>query len=166
MFQNTQLTKILSGGCLVLFVSMVISCATLFTGTSDVVNVSTNPEGAKVYVDDAYKGTSPIEVSLKRNADHNVRVTKAGFQDASSILRREFNPVSLINTVFVLFWLVDIVTGALWKFEKDGIHITLEKSTQGAVSGNGNIAAGEDLKIFAYQNKTAIGREAQTTTKR
>ncbi|MEM5777527.1 MAG: serine/threonine-protein kinase [Candidatus Aenigmatarchaeota archaeon] len=50
---------------------------TIKTGT---ISISSNPSGAKVYINNSYKGITPINVTLKEGK-YNVKLTKEGYMD-------------------------------------------------------------------------------------
>ncbi|MEO0310766.1 MAG: hypothetical protein RIQ89_423, partial [Bacteroidota bacterium] len=53
------------------------SCATLFTGTKQTVQINSKPSGAKVQVDGIDRGTTPTAVKLKKGNDGQVVTLKA-----------------------------------------------------------------------------------------
>ncbi len=44
------------------------------------LKVSSNPQGAKVYIDGTYRGVTPISISSLRAGTHEVKVIKSGYQ--------------------------------------------------------------------------------------
>lgn len=112
---------------LIVFMMLNLSaCGTLFSGTSDMVTFTSNPAGAKVTVDGMYAGVTPLTISLKTSNDHNVLVRLDGYQDATAIVTRSFNGVAVLNLLVPICWIVDIVTGGIWKFDKGIIGVELE----------------------------------------
>lgn len=115
-------------GALALIMMLTFSgCGTLFTGTSELVTISSEPEKGKVYVNGTYIGLAPASASLKRDQDHVIVVKKEGYEDASATLTRKFNAVAILNTVGLLCWIVDAVTGGMWKFDRNMISVQLEE---------------------------------------
>ena len=102
------------------------SCGTIFSGTSDLVTITSNPIGAKVSVDGMYIGVSPVTTTLKRSNDHMVLVRLDGYVDATAVITRSFNAVSILNLLSPICWLVDVVTGGIWKFDRDILGVELE----------------------------------------
>lgn len=114
---------------LLIFTVMVISasgCGTMFSGTSELVTISSEPVKGKVYVDGVYIGSTPATASLKKDQDHIIIVKSDGYEDASATLTRKFNAVAILNTIGILCWIVDAVTGGLWKFDRNLISVELE----------------------------------------
>lgn len=54
--------------------------------------VTSTPSAAKIYVDNVYKGTTPRTVSNLIVGNHNVRVTKVGYSDYSTVVNIQSGP--------------------------------------------------------------------------
>lgn len=147
--------KLMSRALLLVLAILLSSCGTLFTGTSDLVAINTTPADAKVTVDGMYMGVSPVTVSLKRDKDHMIVVQKDGYKDATAILTRSFNAVSILNLLSPICWIVDLVTGGLWKFEHSAMSVNLESIK--AASTPAVIIPGEGMKMMKTKNgKTSV----------
>lgn len=134
-------------------------CATIFTGSSDNVSVMSEPTGGKVYINGNFMGNTPVNLNLKRDKDYNIMVKKDGYEPANATLTRSFNAVAILNLAGLLCWVVDIVTGAMWKFDQNAITVTLEKTgakSSSSSSVNGRIVAGQDMIATPYNGKTAL----------
>lgn len=133
-------------------------CGTLFTGTTTLFTISSEPEKAKVYVNGLYIGTTPTSTSLKKDKDYNILVKKEGYEDASAVVTRSFNAVSILNLLSPICWIVDIVTGGMWKFDREGVTVSLDpikkKTTNtGITPGKGmSLKTLKDGKTAVYQN--------------
>lgn len=78
------------------------------------LSVSSNPTGAKVYVDGKYKGTTPLSVSLKVG-NHVVKITKANYKDYNKTIAIKQNErTSILATLSVLM-------SYSWKEVNDGL---------------------------------------------
>ncbi len=103
------------------------SCATLFTGTKQTVQINSRPSGAKVQVDGIDRGTTPVAVKLKKGNDGQVVTLKAdGFETKTFQPETVFNGVAVLNLTNILFWGIDAATGALWKYSPKFYEIELE----------------------------------------
>ena len=61
-------------------------CATILTGSSDDLNFTSNPSGAKILLDGLEIGTTPATIEVKRS----------GFSDKEIILKLDYNmPLAL-----------------------------------------------------------------------
>lgn len=133
-------------------------CGSLFTGTSTLFTITSEPEKAKVYVNGLYVGTTPTTTSLKKDRDYNILVKKEGYEDASAVITRSFNAVAILNLLSPLCWVVDIVMGGLWKFDTEGVNVSLDpiskKQASKVIPGDGmSIKVLENGKTAIYQNQ-------------
>jgi hypothetical protein len=101
-------------------------CATIITGSAQQMTVSSQPPGARVFVDGGYTGVTPMTLMLKTERDHAVTLQHEGFQDATSPVTRELNPIALLNLVSVVCWVVDLASGALWRFPPKAIYVAMQ----------------------------------------
>lgn len=109
-------------------------CATLFSGTKQLVAVHSEPPGARVYVNKEYKGDTPVSFQVKRKLEsYNIELKKPGHPIYQSTLEHQFNPISIVNLAFAPGWLIDALSGALMKYEKN-VHYTLESPIHAPVS--------------------------------
>jgi hypothetical protein len=113
-------------GIVVLCATASSGCATLITGSSQPMTVSSQPPGARVFVDGAYTGVTPMTLILKTERDHTVALQHEGYQDTISPVAREFNPIAALNLVGLVCWVVDIATGALWRFPPNAIYVAMQ----------------------------------------
>jgi hypothetical protein len=103
------------------------SCATLFTGTKQTVQINSKPSGAKVQVDGIDRGTTPTAVKLKKGNDGQIITLKAdGYETKTFQPETNFNGVAILNLGNFLFWGIDAATGALWKYDPKFYEIELE----------------------------------------
>jgi hypothetical protein len=111
------------------FTFVLSSCATLFTGTKQTVQIDSEPPGAKVLVDGIDRGYTPIGVSLKKGSDGQMVTLKyEGYKDKSFQPETTFNGVAALNLINLLFWGIDAATGAVWKYDPKYYKIELEKA--------------------------------------
>ncbi|MBX3339936.1 MAG: PEGA domain-containing protein, partial [Nitrospira sp.] len=67
-------------------VGMITSgCATIVhLGSSEELNVSSEPSGATVLIDGTERGVTPLATKVERKKDHAVVLTKEGFEESQS----------------------------------------------------------------------------------
>ncbi|HZY79177.1 MAG TPA: caspase family protein [Cyclobacteriaceae bacterium] len=100
---------------------MCSSCATIINGSYQRVNVYSSPPGAKVFVNGVDKNvTTPGHVTLKRsNGDHRLRFERPGFEDESYTLTPRFNPLVIIDFLYIFPGIIDLAVGANHQYEKN-----------------------------------------------
>lgn len=127
-------TLYLAMACLSLV--MFSSCATLFTGTKDVIYFNSNPQGAKVFIDgiEVCRAT-PCQVSVKRTLGTKLAEIKLDDYQAKIVkLDKEFNAVTLLNILLggLIGLGVDCATGSLMKYDPKFYNIEIEEALKGA----------------------------------
>lgn len=105
------------------------SCATVFSGTSDVLRFDSDPAGAKVYIDGIYLCTTPCETEVDRSlSDQLMEMKLEGYETEVMVLDTEFNPVAIINLGNALFWLIDAATGAIVRYDRLDYQFKMQRS--------------------------------------
>lgn len=109
---------------LVLAVIMIsTSCATLFTGTRQNVSIDSNPQGADIIIDGQKMGTTPAKIKVDRELDallyggKEIQFELEGYKKIGYELDARLNSVAIINFFNPVFWGIDIVTGAVTKYD-------------------------------------------------
>jgi hypothetical protein len=110
---------------------LMTSCATIFTGTKQTLQVNSVPPGADVEVDGINRGVTPLPVSIKKGFEGpTITLKKEGFETKKFQPETSFNPVSVLNLFGLLGWAVDAATGAMMKYNPKVYEIKLEKKAQ------------------------------------
>ena len=101
-------------------------CATLFAPGPDRIAVSSNPAGARVFLDSQEVGVTPLTVSLDRKVHTgSIRLEAAGYQPAAAQRTKSFNPIAFLNCFTIFPWLVDLLTENYQRFDTTPISVSL-----------------------------------------
>lgn len=118
-------------------------------GASSAVTVGTlrvrsEPSGAKVYIDNAERGRTPLDVELPYGS-HNVRVAQRGF-------KQEVRDVSVrLRELTVPFTLrPELATGTFSIYAPGGAHVTIDGSPQGTAPVT--VSLSEGMHTFRLDN--------------
>lgn len=112
---------------------LMTSCATVFTGSKQTVQINTYPEGAKVEVNGIERGVTPIALQLKKGFNgQTVTLKKEGYSIKIFQPETVFNGVSIINLTNVIGWGIDAATGAMMKYDPKVYELTLDKKEEAA----------------------------------
>ena len=103
-------------------------CATIFTGTDDSITFNSEPAGATVMIDGMAVGQTPVTVEVDRPGldDTDVSVQLEGYETRRFELDKEFNVISILNVFFWPGFVVDVLTGALFKHDKNTYSVDLD----------------------------------------
>jgi hypothetical protein len=104
-------------------------CATLFAHKNPEVNVASDPQGAKVYVNNELLGTTPVKLNLKNNKDYVIEFRKDGYQSKTYLLGKHVGVGWVIlDVIFGLVpVVVDAVTGEWYELDNDHVNMALER---------------------------------------
>lgn len=103
------------------------SCGTIFTGTKDRISFTTNPPGAMIYIDGVEQCKTPCSLKVKRSInDTELEFKLDGYETRLITLSTEFNPVSILNLGNLFGWAIDVLTGAVKRYDRKSYDITLE----------------------------------------
>ncbi|MCX7788735.1 MAG: PEGA domain-containing protein [Spirochaetes bacterium] len=121
-----ELALVLAVGVLAL-VSFT-GCATLFKGTSQKVGYSSEPMGAKVYVNGQLMGTTPFEMEMKANRTYTIEFRKEGYENKTVVLNNSIGAGWIILDMLGGFIpvIIDAATGAWYSLDQDHVNAALE----------------------------------------
>lgn len=96
-------------------VTLCGGCATFVTGAGpdQKVSVRSTPNGANVFVDGQFKGTTPTSIAVTRIDKHTVRVEREGFEPYVHEMEPGANPWLLGNIPLLFLFIVPGVAGAI-----------------------------------------------------
>ncbi|MFD2285704.1 PEGA domain-containing protein [Pedobacter petrophilus] len=107
---------------------MFSSCATIFTGTRQNVQINTSPPAADIEVDGIKVGITPMAVSLKKGfTGQTVTLKLDGYETKMFQPTTDFNAVAVLNFIGLIGWGVDAATGAMMKYDPKVYEIQLDK---------------------------------------
>jgi hypothetical protein len=105
------------------------SCATIFKGNSSKVDLNSDPQGAKVFVNGNLMGETPIRIKLESKGNYFLEFKKEGFKTKSFNITNHVGAGWII--LDVLFGLipviVDAATGSWYDLDQNNINAILEK---------------------------------------
>lgn len=106
-------------------------CATLFSGTEEDVTFRSEPSGAQVLIDGILVGETPTTVEVDRPGleEMEVAIQLEGYEPRYFELDKEFNQTAILNIFFWPGFVIDALTGALFKYDKTVYTVDLEDGT-------------------------------------
>lgn len=111
---------------------LLSGCSTIMNGTSHSLTVNSSVQHAKVYVNEIYKGETPISLDLPTDEKtYTIKIEADGYIPYIEVLQRKASGWVWGN-IFLggLIGLgVDMATGGLYVYEKDNVTGNLTKVT-------------------------------------
>jgi hypothetical protein len=109
----------------------VSGCATIVSGTTQKLSVTTQPSGAIAKVDNNITAQTPGTFTLERRSDHTIEISKEGYKTATVLIKRTFNGMATGNVLIggIIGGGIDAASGATNKLIPERIDIILEPGT-------------------------------------
>ena len=103
-------------------------CATIFSGGKDDIDLSSEPTGAKVFVNGLEKGKTPLRLHLKKGKEYGIEFKMDGYQSRNFTLSYSLGAGWLILDILcgLVGIIVDAATGNWNGFDYDAYKATLE----------------------------------------
>lgn len=117
--------------CLILILSISLnSCATLFSGSKEKIELSSEPSGAEVYLNGVKNGTTPLELVLQKSKNYIIEFRKDGYSNRVLNLNYSLGAGWLILDILagLIGVIVDAATGNWNGFEFNNYRAVLEKA--------------------------------------
>jgi len=119
-----RLMAILSlAGCM-----LVSGCATMFGDNNRAIAVNSVPQGALVYLNNEPVGTTPITLNIASIYNNSVMFKKPGYLTTSQPVATEFQSVGLLNILFPPGFIVDAISGDMFKVSSKTLTANLVKA--------------------------------------
>lgn len=107
------------------------SCATIFTGSKKRVTFDANIDRQATLTIDGNKYrnvTFPYTTKIRGGFDETiVKAESEGYKTTELTIYKNFNAVSVLNLIDILFWGIDAATGAIMKPEYRRYELEFEK---------------------------------------
>ncbi|MFC1707267.1 PEGA domain-containing protein [Planctomycetota bacterium] len=132
---------------------MLSGCATMASGPQQLVTFDSDPPGARVLLDGLEIGRTPFSASISRWRSPVITYRLKGYKAETGKLRSLPNEYVLLDLPWFFLFVfpgaiavgVDILTGAIFKFEPSSVHMTLEPLEPRLVRAGGN-AVGSSVR--------------------
>jgi hypothetical protein len=154
-----------------MYLVSIMGCATIVTGTTQKVPVSSNPTGATLQVDGQSTFTTPCTITLERKRDHILVFTKEGYNQRTVTLLHVISGAVCGNILLggLIGWGIDAISGAQYKLVPENVQAELEKgsSTEAAKAAPAVLTTEEKVtQLKAMYDKGAITKEEYEANKK
>ncbi len=115
--------------CLVAVAAMAFAgCATIFHGSTDKVDFSSDPTGAKVYVNGQLMGTTPMQLNLQAKHSYSIEFRKDGYENRTVMLNTSVGGGWIVLDILggLVPVIVDAATGNWYSLDQDHVNAALE----------------------------------------
>lgn len=115
---------------------MLPGCASVFSGTTDIISINSSVQGAEVSIDGNVVGVTPWAGSIRKGRRAKVvMISKPGYQTQQLVLHTELDPLAIVSVVFWDLGTTDFLSGAAWEYSPKSYYANLlsEKATSQSV---------------------------------
>jgi len=111
------------------FLYLLSSCATLFKGTSEDVNFSSDPQRAEVWVNGVKMGETPMALKLECKKTYTIEFKKEGFETVTKTITNHVGLGWILLDIWLFYvpLIVDAVTGAWYYLDQKNVDAILKK---------------------------------------
>jgi hypothetical protein len=118
-----------------------VACASIMHGSSQELNIASQPSGASVAVDNLTLGRTPLVAKLKRKDKHAIAVTLDGYQPFELTTTRSTSGWVWGNILFggLIGLAVDLSTGGAYKINPEQVNAALVQAHASATFTDGTL---------------------------
>jgi hypothetical protein len=114
----------------------VCSCALIFQGTTEEINVASDPPGATVTVNDGETKVTPFSMTVPREKDLQFHFSKPGYQSADLADNSQVEGIVVLDVIPLMIpWSIDAAEGAGFAHQQTTVtaHLDPESGAEGDV---------------------------------
>jgi len=108
------------------------SCATIFHGKSQTININTDPPGAHVVVG-GNTFVTPAEITLRRDESYSIVAEKPGYQQATANIEHSVEWYTFLgNIIFggLIGWAIDFSSGSAYELSPESITMPMTPTVE------------------------------------
>lgn len=102
-----------------LSVVLASGCSTVFNGSHDTVNITSQVPKAIISVDGNTIGVGSASFSAKKGERYTITASKHGCSPAVATTDTRFEPVTILGAPLIAPMLIDVVNGSAWKVSQN-----------------------------------------------
>jgi len=113
---------------LVIFIITFEGCAAIFSGSSQKVDFSSDPSGAKVYVNGNYMGVAPLQLKLEKKHSYTIEFRKEGYENKTVLITNSVGAGWIVLDALggLIPIIIDAATGSWYSLDQDHVNAALE----------------------------------------
>lgn len=130
----------------------VAGCATVISGTTQMMTISSNVDGAEIFLDGEKIGTTPFTAAVPKNKSA-VRVEAEGYQGENLSLSKSIDPMFFGNIIIggTLGSITDFATGAAFQYAPSTYQVELRARGQSEQAYRGQLATRKFAMVYATE---------------
>lgn len=112
----------------ILAIFAISGCAALFKGPSELVEFTSNPSGASVYVNGVLKGKAPFQLKLETKRAYDIEFRLHGREPVRATITNRVGAGWVILDILggIIPVVIDAATGSWYSFDQDHVNAVFE----------------------------------------
>lgn len=99
----------------------------LFQGTTEEINVASDPPGATVNLNNGETRVTPFAITVPRSEDLQLHFSKTGYQSADLVDSSQVEPMVVVDVILLLIpWGIDAAAGAGFAHQQTALYARLD----------------------------------------
>ncbi|MEM6782641.1 MAG: PEGA domain-containing protein [Bacteroidota bacterium] len=145
-------SKFIVLGAAIVVALTVAGCASIVTGTTQTISVSSNIDGASIFLDEELVGTTPFVGPVKKNGS-TLRIEADGYRSETYSLSKSLEPMFWGNIIIggTLGSITDFSTGAAYQYAPAAYQVDLQASDQSDASFHQNVGVRKFGMVYVDQ---------------
>lgn len=130
--EEVLMKRLLLISCSALMIGIIAQgCATISTGTSQTISITSNVNGAKLFIDGEEIGTTPFNGIIPKNKKE-IKIVKEGYQTETIVLSKTLESMFWGNIITggTLGSLTDFASGAAYTYAPATYQIDMKSNDQ------------------------------------
>jgi len=117
----------------VVLAALAVGCATIATGSTQSLAVTSNIDSAEIFLDGVKIGTTPFSGTVKKNGKE-LKISKEGYRTETVVLSKNLEAIFWGNIILggTIGSITDFASGAAYAYQPATYQIDLKADTQAA----------------------------------
>ncbi len=143
------MSKLLTVGAAAVAITLGAGCATIVKGTTQTITITSNVNGADVYLDGQKIGTTPYTGPVPKNKG-TLTVQKPGYDNATVSMSTSIEPMFWGNIITggTLGSITDFASGAAYQYAPASYQVDLKPAVQAQADFERRVAARKFAMIY------------------
>lgn len=114
--RNTALTLT------IMTVFLFSGCGAILNGSRQDITITSQPEGASVFINNQPLGETPVTARLKRSENYRILLELPGYQPYELQLGRKLSGVYWLNVLNVIGFIIDPLSGTMYRLDPEEVN--------------------------------------------
>lgn len=159
-FENLSRKSALVVTSFILIAGLAAGCATVMTGTTQLMTINSNIDGATLYMDGQEIGTTPFTGTVPKNKE-TLRVEKDGYRSETVALSKTLVPNFWGNIIIggTLGSITDFATGAAYSYAPATYQVELRAEEQSSLDYQQQLVVRKFAMVYIDEIARDLGRD-------